>query len=357
MNFSLSEEQRMLQETIRGFVENECPLSRLREIFDGESDYDAELWRGLAEMGLAGLTVPEQYGGAEMELLELALVAEVLGAGAVPSPFLGHSLATLAIQLAGDDAQKERWLPDLASGACIATVAMGEAGGRWDPSEWQLDVEDGRLSGTKTYVTSAEVADWIVISLAGGRLAVVARDANGVKIEPVDSADRTRRSSTVRFENTPAEVLAHPVGERVRDAGLILLAADALGGAWRLVEMSTDYAKTREQFGRKIGEFQAVKHQLANMAIQVEPGRALLWYAAHAFDHIQGDAEHAAAMAKSHITDRYTQVSRDAVEIYGGIGLTWECEVHMWLKRALFDRAWLGLPQLHRERAAKLSGW
>jgi len=357
MNFSLSEEQKLLQETVRGFVENECPLSRLREIFDGESDYDAALWHGLAEMGLAGLTVPEQYGGAEMEMLELALVAEVLGAGAVPSPFLGHSLATLAIQLGGDDAQKERWLPDLASGTGIATIAMGEAGGCWDPSEWQLDIEDGRLTGAKTYVTSAEISGWIVVSLAGGRLAVVAREANGVKIEPVDSADRTRRSSRVSFENTPAEVLVHPVGERVRDAGLILLAADALGGAWRLVEMSTDYAKTREQFGRKIGEFQAVKHQLANMAIQVEPGRALLWYAAHAFDHIPADAEHSAAMAKSHITDRYTQVSRDAVEIYGGIGLTWECEIHMWLKRALFDRAWLGLPQLHRERAAKLSGW
>ncbi|MBW2286294.1 MAG: acyl-CoA/acyl-ACP dehydrogenase [Deltaproteobacteria bacterium] len=357
MNFSLSEEQKMLQETVRGFVENECPLTRLREIFDGESDYDAALWHGLAEMGLAGLTVPEQYGGAEMEMLELALVAEVLGAGAVPSPFLGHSLATLAIQLGGDDAQKERWLPDLASGTGIATIAMGEAGGCWDPSEWQLDIEDGRLTGAKTYVTSAEISGWIVVSLVGGRLAVVAREANGVKIEPVDSADRTRRSSRVSFENTPAEVLVHPVGERVRDAGLILLAADALGGAWRLVEMSTDYAKTREQFGRKIGEFQAVKHQLANMAIQVEPGRALLWYAAHAFDHIPADAEHSAAMVKSHITDRYTQVSRDAVEIYGGIGLTWECEIHMWLKRALFDRAWLGLPQLHRERAAKLSGW
>jgi len=357
MNFSLSEEQKMLQETIRGFVENECPLSRLRKIFDGETDYDADLWRGLAEMGLAGLTVPEQYGGAGMELLELALTAEVLGAGAVPSPFFGHSLGTLAITLAGDDAQKERWLPDLASGASIATAAMGEAGGCWDPTQWQLDVVDGCLSGTKTYVTSAEVADWIVVSLSGGRLALVARDAAGVKIEPVDSADRTRRSSTVSLENAPAEVLAHPVGDRVRDAGLVLLAADALGGAWRLVEMSTDYAKSREQFGRKIGEFQAVKHQLANMAIHVEPGRALLWYAAHAFDHIPDDAELAAAMAKSHITDRYTQVSRDAVEIYGGIGLTWECEIHMWLKRALFDRSWLGLPQLHRERAAKLSGW
>jgi len=144
---------------------------------------------------------------------------------------------------------------------------------------------------------------------------------------------------------------------RVRDAALVLLAADALGGAWKLVELSTEYAKHREQFGRKIAEFQAVKHQLADMAIQVEPARALVWYAAHAFDHIPGEAEHAAAMAKAHVTDRYLQVSRDAVEIYGGIGLTWECEVHIWLKRALFDRTYLGLPAIHRERCARLSAW
>ncbi|MFQ5471496.1 MAG: acyl-CoA dehydrogenase family protein, partial [Dehalococcoidia bacterium] len=133
--------------------------------------------------------------------------------------------------------------------------------------------------------------------------------------------------------------------------------ADALGGAWKLVLMATEYAKTREQFGRKIAEFQAVKHQLADMAIDVEPARAVLWYAAHALDHIPDDAPHAVAMAKAHITDRYTQAARDTVEIYGGIGMTWECEVHMWLKRSLFDRTILGLPRLHRERCAKLSGW
>lgn len=357
MDFGLSEEQSMLQETIRGFVENECPLARLREIFDGESDFDPALWQGLTEMGVAGLTVPEQYGGAEMELLDLALVAEILGAGAVPSPFFGHSLAAIAITLGGDDAQKERWLPGIASGETVATVALGEADECWDPADWQAEVEDGRLTAIKTFVPSAEIAEWIVVGLRGGRLAVVKRDAAGVKIEPVDSADRTRRSATVTFEGAAAELLAEPVAERVRDAGLILLAADALGGAWKLVEFSTDYAKTREQFGQKIAEFQVVKHQLAQMAVEVEPGRALLWFAAHAFDHVPDEACHAAAMAKSHITDRYTQVSRDAVEIYGGIGLTWECEVHMWLKRALFDRTWLGLPQLHRERAAKLSGW
>jgi len=205
MDFGLSEEQQMLQETVQSFVENECPLSRLREIFDGDSDYDEKLWRGLAEMGIAGLLIPEQCGGAEMELLDLALVAEVLGAGAVPSPFFGHALATLAIVEGGSDAQKEKWLPDLADGSRLATVALGEAPDRWDPSNWKAEATDGVLNGAKSYVTSADVADWIVVGLAGGELALVARDAVGVKIEPIDSADRTRRSSRVLFcrWNTP----------------------------------------------------------------------------------------------------------------------------------------------------------
>jgi alkylation response protein AidB-like acyl-CoA dehydrogenase len=357
VNFGLSDEQKLLQETVRGFVANECPVQRLREIFDADSDYDEGLWRGLSEMGIAGLVVPEEYGGAGMELLELALVAEVLGAGAVPSPFLGHALATLAIAIGGSDEQKERWLPRLADGSRLATIALGEASEVWDPADWRAAVVDGALSGSKAWVTSADVADVLVVGIAAGGFALVERGAAGVKVEPDHSVDHTRRSARVHFENAACEVLAKPAAERVRDAALVLLAADALGGAWRLVEMSVEYALHREQFGRKIGEFQAVKHQLADMAIDIEPARAVLWYAAHAFDHIVAEAELAAAMAKAHITDRYVQVARDAVEIYGGIGLTWDCEVHMWLKRALFDRAWLGNPDVHRERCARLSGW
>jgi len=347
----------MLQQTVRAFVENECPVAHLREVFDGDAEFDERLWRGFGEMGIAGLLVSEEYGGAGMEFLDLALVAEVLGAGAVPAPFLGHALATVAIAEAGSDVQKEKWLPALASGEHLATVALGEPGSRWDPSEYRVDLKDGRLTGLKSFVTNANRADSIVVALADGKLAVVDRASEGVKITPVNCADRTQRSHSVEFANAPAELLALPAVARVRDAGLVLLAADALGGAWRLVEMATEYAKTREQFGRKIAEFQAVKHQLADMAISVEPARALVWYAAHAFDHIREQAEHAAAMAKAHVSDRFVQVSRDAVEIYGGIGLTWECEVHIWLKRALFDRTYLGLPARHRERCARLSGW
>jgi alkylation response protein AidB-like acyl-CoA dehydrogenase len=357
VDFGLSDEQKLLQETVRGFVANECPLPRLREIFDADVDFDGVIWRGLAEMGIGGLLIPERFGGAGLEMLECALVAETLGAGAVPSPFLGHVLATAAIVAGGSERQHERYLPPLAAGREIATVAIGEGRDRWDPTRWRTSVTSDRISGVKRYVTSADVASRFVVGLAEGGLAVVARDAAGVEVEPIDSADRTRRSFEVRFDGAVAEVLEEAAFTRVRDAGLVLLAADAFGGAWQLVEFAVEYAKTREQFGQKIGEFQAVKHQLADMAVEIEPARSLYWYAAHAFDHIPEEAEQVAATAKAHLTDRYAQVARDTVEIYGGIGLTWECEVHMWLKRALFDRAYLGTPDVHRERTAQLAGW
>lgn len=357
MDFGLTDEQRLLQETVRGFVDNECPLSRLREIYDSDSDFDESIWKGLAEMGIAGLLIPEAYGGAELEMLDLALVAEILGAAAVPSPLFGHSLAALALLEGGSDEQKERVLPDLADGSRIAALALGEGGGVWDPDHLTGELVDGTLTATKHYVTSADRAALFVVGLSDGKLALIERDAAGVVVEPIDSADRTRRSFSVSFDQTPAEALEVAVGRRVHDAALILLAADAFGGGWQLVQFSTEYARTREQFGQKIGEFQAVKHQLADMAIDIEPARGLFWYAAHAFDYIRDESEQVAAMAKAHLTDRYAQVARDAVEIYGGIGLTWECEIHMWLKRALFDRAYLGTPDIHRERSARLSGW
>jgi alkylation response protein AidB-like acyl-CoA dehydrogenase len=144
---------------------------------------------------------------------------------------------------------------------------------------------------------------------------------------------------------------------RLNDAALVLLAADAFGAGSRLVDMCVEYAKTREQFGVTIGRFQAFKHQLANMAVEIEPARALFWYATHAFDHVRDESERSAALAKSHITDRAMQIARDAVEAHGGIGFTWECDVQLWFKRIMFDRAFLGTPSLHRERAARLAGW
>ena len=359
MNFDLSEEQQLLQDTVRRFLETECPPSQLRKIFDSDSGFDAGLWKGMAELGIAGLHLDDEYGGAGLEMIDLALVAETLGYGGAPGPFLGHALAGLAIQLAGSDEQKENWLPRLATGDAIGTVAFGEADGVWQPEQWQLTAANDTLTGLKLNVPFASIADAIVVGVAGGGLALVERTAAGVGIQPIEGVDRLRRIDAVRFEATPCEALParRDAASRVRDAGLVLLAADAFGGAARLVDMSVEHAKTREQFGVTIGHFQALKHQLANLAVELEPSRGLFWYAAHAFDQIPDEAERSAALAKAHISDTAMQIARDSVEAHGGIGFTWECDVQLWFKRAMFDRAFLGVPAVHRERAAQLAGW
>jgi alkylation response protein AidB-like acyl-CoA dehydrogenase len=359
VDFGLSEEQELLQDTVRSFAANECPETRLREIFDAGTGHDPALWGGMAELGLAGLAVAERYGGAGLELLDLGLAAEVLGAAALPGPFLGHSLAALALSLGGSEAQRERWLPGLAAGEQIGTIALGEQGDAWDPGAWTARLEAGRLHGTKLFVPHAEVADLIVVGVAEGGLALVEKGAPGLAIEPLDGLDRTRPLSRLALDGAACEALAAgaEAAPRVRDAGAVLLAADACGGAWKLVQMSVDYAGTREQFGQPIAQFQAVKHRLADMAVEVEPARGLYWYAAHAFDHLPEESERAAALAKAHLTDVFVEVARDAVEVHGGIGFTWECDVQIWFKRAMFDRAFLGTPEVCRARAAELAGW
>ena len=357
MNFDLSEEQELLQQTIRQFIANECPPTRVRALFDAEDGLDRVLWTGLVELGVGGLHLPEEHGGAGLALLDLALAAEVLGWGAVPGPFLGHALAGHAVALAGSPEQKKRWLPQLATGDALGTVALRDAGG-WLPGEWTARAGD-TLEGAKQMVPYAAQADLIVVGTAGGGLTLVEGGADGLETKPVDGSDRSRRLHDLGFRRTPCEPLPGGVeaAGRMVDAGLLLLAADAFGAAARLVEMSVEYAKTREQFGVTIGHFQALKHQLANMALEVEPARGLFWYAAHAQDHVPEERERYAALAKAHLTELAVQVARDAVEAHGGIGFTWECDVQIWFKRALFDRAFLGLPALHRERAATLAGW
>jgi alkylation response protein AidB-like acyl-CoA dehydrogenase len=332
MDFALSEEQELLQETVRSFVEKECPAALAREIFDGKRDAATKLWQGLVDVGIAGLVVPERFGGAGLALLDLALVSEELGRGVVPVPFLGHSLATLAIAQGGSDAQQSRWLPRLASGEMLGGVALGGA------------------------VPNADLADVIVAARPDGSLALIEKRAVGA-LTALNANDRGRPLFRASFAPDAGEALPRGELARLRDAALVLLAADAFGAAHRLVRMTVDYCKTRQQFGQPIAQFQALKHQLANMAVEVDPLRGLWWYAAHAWDHEPERAARAAALAKSHVTDRAMQAARDAVEAHGGIGFTWECDVQLWFKRILFDRQWLGTPEEHRERIARMSGW
>src|SRR5215470_9543589 len=206
MDFGLSEEQELLQDTVRSFAKGECPVQRLREIYDA-GGHEPALWKGLAELGCAGLGLPESVGGAGLELLECALVAEVLGGAAFPSPFLGHTLAGTAIALGGSEAQRKRWLPALAAGEAMATVAFGERGERWLPADWSVRAEGGRLHGEKRFVPFGARADLVVVGTAGGGLALVEPRASGVQEEPVDALDRSQAVVGLRFDGAAADPL------------------------------------------------------------------------------------------------------------------------------------------------------
>lgn len=358
MNFLLSEQQIELQDQLRRMVEETCGLRALHKHIDSEDGFHAALWRQLVEFGAAGTCLPEADGGLGLEMIDLALIAETLGHAAAPTPFFGHALAGLAIAMGGSPAQKAAWLPQLATGQALGTIAFAEGNGEWQPEEWRLAAAPA-LTGEKQNVPNALEAQIIVVGLAGGALGLVETGAKGVVCERFDSVDRTRRLDMLRFENAAVEMLPEgkAVSGRLRDAALVLLAADAFGGATRCVEMATAYAKEREQFGVKIAQFQALRHQLANMALEAEPGRGLYWFAAHAFDHMPQKSSAAAAIAKAHIADRFLQIGRDNIEAHGGIGYTWEYDAHIWLKRAMFDWVWCGNPSVHRRRYADLVGW
>ena len=352
MKFHLSPEQEALQDTIARTIERVCPPPRRRELLEAGTDDDAATWGALMDAGLGGLLIPEEYGGTALGLEAAALALEIVGRTATPGPYLGHLLAGWAIAQSDDEALKTRWLPKLATGEAVGAVALDG----WTPDAWRLDVADGKLDGEIRLVPGAGQAQVLVVGVQGG--VAVVDSAQGVAAEAVDGADRTRRLWTVKLSGADAEMIAsNSVGQRLVDAGLVLLAADALGGAEQCLEMSVEYAKQREQFGVVIGRFQALKHQLANMALEVEPARALVWYAAYAWDLALPDSSRVAAHAKAHLSDRFVSVARAAVQAHGGIGYTWDYDLQIWFKRSLYDRAFLGAPSLHRERAAALAGW
>jgi len=358
VNFALTPEQSQLQEGLHRILGEVCPPRALHKAFDGNGR-DPALWEKLVEFGLAGLVVPAEAGGSNLRMIDLALAAEILGYHAAPVPFLGHALGTLALVGSGNHALQQQWLPKLADGSVTASVALDEAGERWLPSQWQCALAEGKLSGSKVFVPGGVEADLLVVGIAGGGLAVVEASAGAIEVQSQDGIDRTRPVATVTLQGAPAQLLSADAaaGGRLLDAALVLLAADAFGGARRVLDMAVGYAGEREQFGVKIGSFQALRHQLANMATAIEPSRGLYWYAAYAWDHIAEEASACAALAKAHLTDCYLQAARDAVEAHGGIGYTWEYDVHIWLKRAMFDSAWGGAPRVHRERYAQLQGW
>jgi len=362
MDFGLSEDQVLLKDTIRRWLDAECPPTRVRAIMESDTGHDPGLWEGLAQLGIPGLNVPAAHGGSGLELLDAALAAEELGSACTPGPFLACALATSALVASGDRDAQTRWLPRIAHGQAIVTLALGEEGDEWDAARLATRARGGALTGRKPLVPFGAVADAILVAAqddAGPGLWLVERGAPGLEVTALSGVDMTRRVAAVELAGAPATRITggRAAIDRARDAGLVLLAADAYGGARRCLDMTVKYALTREQFGQPIGAFQAVKHQLADLAAELEPALSLWWYAAHAHDHVADRAERHAAIAKAHLTDLYDRTTRVTTELHGGIGFTWEFDLHLWFRRAVFDRAFLGEATYHRQRAAELAGW
>jgi len=359
MDFSLSDEQNLLQETVRSMLAEHSGSRRVHEIINRPQGHDNELWTRLLEFGVAGMALPEEDGGLGLGMIDLALVAEELGFAGAPTPFFGHVLATMAVASSGTTEQRELWLNKLISGEVTGTVAFCETGETWLEDGWTLETGSG-VSGSKRYVPGASAADLIVVGCRGGELGLVDRKRPGVSTTALRTVDQTRRMDDVTLAGATVEPLSAgspEKTERLIDAGLVLLAADAFGGASRCVDMAVEYSKVRHQFGVPIASFQGLRYQLVQMAVDAEPCRGLYWYAAHAHDAIPTEVRRAAANAKAHNTDRFLQVARDNVEAHGGIGYTWDHDAHIFLKRAMFDWSVLGVPSTHRQRLANLSGW
>jgi alkylation response protein AidB-like acyl-CoA dehydrogenase len=386
MNFGLSDGQRILQQAARDFFATECPPALVRQATGDRQAYPRVLYQKLARLGWLGVLVPEAFGGTGGSMLDAALLFEEAGRAALPGPLLAATLlAPLALRQAGSRSQKALWLPRLAAGDALGTLAVTEDDERYDAVGIRARarrVPGGyEISGVKMFVPDADAADVIIVAARaaprtttrgrrprpadGPTLFLVDRHAPGVAIRPLETIDRTRRVYEVRLRDVRvpvgcrlgAEGAAWRVIGPLLDASAVAFAADSLGGADRALEMSIAYARTREQFGRPIGSFQAIKHMAAEMVSEIEPARSLVWYAAYAFDEKQRERSRAASLAKARLGDVYSRTTNRAVQIHGGIGFTWDHDLHWWFKRAKWNEVAFGDPTFHRERLATLDAF
>jgi alkylation response protein AidB-like acyl-CoA dehydrogenase len=370
MDFGLSGDQEALQRAARELLARECPPALVRATAKTADGIPRSLQAKMAELGWIGLAAPEAEGGLGLGTLELALVCEELGRVAAPGPFLPTQLVTAALVRAGSKAQRGRWLPRLLSGETLAALAYLEDTDRHDPAGITLAARRTRagwqLDGAKLFVQGVPGADLLLVAARTGRegvsLFLVEAAAPGVRVRPEETVDLTRRVGEVRLRDVAVDRSAllgregggWPILARLLDLGAIGIAADSFGGAARALEMAVEYSRVRQQFGRPIGSFQAIKHMAAEMVAEVEPARSLVWYAAYAFDHRPGEASRAASIAKARLGDVFSRTVNRAVQMHGGIGFTWEHDLQLWFKRACWNEVAFGDPTFHRERLARI---
>jgi alkylation response protein AidB-like acyl-CoA dehydrogenase len=364
MEFDLNEDQRALRDEARRFLEKEAPVSYARAMMDDPRGYREDVWKKVADLGWTALPFPEDVGGLDQGFVALAILLAEMGRVVLPGPFFSTVvLAGHAIQEAGSDAQRKELVPAIAAGDVIATLAFGESSGRWDADgitcEAQADGEGFRLHGEKRFVPDGAVAERFVVAARStdGVGLFLAEPGEGVEVTPLQTMDLTRKVADVAFRGTPAERLGESTDaslQAILDRAAVALSAEMLGGGERVLELSVDYAKQRVQFDRPIGSFQAVKHRAADMLLEVESLRSAVYYAAWALERRHPDASLSASMAKAYASDAYREVAASGIQIHGGIGFTWEHDMHLYFKRAKASEVAFGDAVWHRERMARI---
>ena len=343
MNFDFSDEAKLLRDQARRFLKERSPPKAVRRVLEGEAAWDEALWREIAQMGWLGTAIPEEYGGAALGYEGLCLLAEALGAALAPVPFSSSVyLAAEAILAAGSEAQRRHWLPRLAQGTAIGTLALAEGAGNPNPRRIGTSVVAGRLSGAKWPVADGTLADLLVVAArdeAGVSLYLVEAKAAGTTARTLKTVDPARNQARLEFAGAAAEPLGPPgrgweILERLLDRAAVLFAFEQLGGAQACLDMAVAYAKERYAFGRPIGSFQAIKHKLADVYVAVELARSNAYFAAWALATGAADLPVAAAAARVAATEAYHLAAKENIQTHGGMGFTWEFDCHLYYRRA-----------------------
>jgi alkylation response protein AidB-like acyl-CoA dehydrogenase len=376
MDFGFSEEQDMLRQTAHAFLEENCPSTFVRQMMEDDKGYAPELWKQMADLGWLGLAFPEAYGGQGLGFVDLTVILEEMGAALLPSPFFSTVLlAGQTLLIGGSEEQKTTYLPKIADGTLIATLAMTEPSGRFEAegiTEVRATPEaDGFcLSGTKLFVPDAHVADVMVVAArtkdAGDKsfgisLFLVDSNTPGISTTLLKTMDQTRKQNEVVFDQVRVGRerligmldMGWPILQKVLNIATAALCAEMVGGAQRVLDLSVSYAKERVQFGRPIGSFQAIKHKCAEMMLQVESAKSAAYYAAWAVDEDVPEAPLAVSMAKAYCSDAYRYTSGEGIQVHGGIGFTWEHDMHLYFKRAKYAEFTFGDATYHRELVAQ----
>jgi alkylation response protein AidB-like acyl-CoA dehydrogenase len=372
MNFGFTEEQELLRAEVRKFLDQNAPLERVREIVESESGLDPALWGRMAELGWVGLSMPEEHGGMGLDLETMLVVLEETGRSLFPSPLISTVLAAKAIERFGNAKQAKRWLPGLADGSKIGTFAFLERSDSFSPDGVEtVAKQDGKelvLSGEKLFVTDAGLADLFVVAVRSGSdgssisLVVIERETEGVSTGLFDGMDLSKRMGRLMLEEARVSAdrvlgkqgAAGPAAEWLLDLGAALVTAEAVGSAEAALELTTQFAKERIQFDEPIGKFQGVKHPLAEIYVDVESFRSLVYYAIWALDQDADDAQVAVSRAKAYASDAFPVAGIMGVQLHGGVGYTWEYDIQLYLKRSKWLRPIFGDADYHYERIARL---